>query len=684
MAAAARAPIRKLLVANRGEIARRVIRTARAMGIATVAVHSDPDAHAPHVAEADEAVRLPGAAASDTYLRVELIVAAALATGADAVHPGYGFLSEHAGFARACADAGLTFVGPPPDVIERMGSKVEAKRLMADAGVPVLPGHTVDPGTSDAALLEAARVVGYPLLVKASFGGGGRGMRTVTSEGELLVAVADAQREAVSAFGDGTVFLERLVVAPRHVEVQVFGDEHGTVVHLYERECSIQRRHQKVIEESPSPAVDAALRAELCGAAVTAAKAIGYVGAGTVEFVLEGDGRFWFLEVNTRLQVEHPVTEMVTGLDLVRVQLEVAAGAPLPAAVLDAPLDGHAIEARLYAEDVPAGFLPTTGTVHRFAVPTGAGIRVDAGVVDGTVVGTHYDAMLAKVVAWAPTRGEAAAKLAEALERAQLHGPVTNRPLLVRTLRHPEFLAGATDTGFLVRHDPAALGAPLADGAAHRVHALAAALALREVERAGSPVPVGIPHGWRNVGPAHQPVELGVAGDRLSVDGIPPGTRVVAVGPDLVELEVDGVRRRCTVHHVVPGSAIDGRGAVPMGSGVGGTWWVDSALGSSELVVVPRFAPPVRAVAVGSLLAPLPGAVVQVLVAVGDVVAAGQPVVTIEAMKMQHTVHAPHAGPVTAVHVAVGDQVEAAGVLLVVDELDGEVLDSEASNAVVR
>jgi propionyl-CoA carboxylase alpha chain len=652
-------PITKLLVANRGEIARRVMRTARSMGIATVAVFSDPDEHAPHVAEADEAVRLPGATAAETYLRADLVVAAALTTGADAVHPGYGFLSEHAGFARACANAGLVFVGPPVRAIELMGSKVEAKQRMAAAGVPVLPGHTVAADADAADLRAAAADVGYPLLVKASFGGGGRGMRTVTSDDELVAAVADAQREAAAAFGDGTVFLERLVVAPRHVEVQVFGDVHGTVVHLFERECSIQRRHQKIIEEAPSPAVDDALRAELCGAAVTAAQAIGYVGAGTVEFVLEDDGRFWFLEVNTRLQVEHPVTEMVTGLDLVRVQLEVAAGAPLPPAVVGARLHGHAVEARLYAEDVVAGFLPTTGTVHRLRIADAEGVRVDAGYVDGSTVGTHYDAMLAKVVAWAPTRPEAARRLAEALAQAQLHGPVTNRALLVRTLQHPEFLAGATDTGFLTRHDPAALGAPLADAEAHRVHAVAASIALRAVERDRSPVPTGIPHGWRNVGPAKQPVAFEVDGTRVEVDGLPAGMRLVGTGDDHVDLEVDGVRRRCAVHRVA------GRvGAV--------TWYVDSALGSSELHEVPRFALPVRAVAVGSLLAPLPGSVVQVLVAVGDVVVAGQPVVTIEAMKMQHTVHASHGGRVSAVHVAVGDQVDAAAILLVIGDGGGE------------
>ncbi|HEY3002099.1 MAG TPA: biotin carboxylase N-terminal domain-containing protein, partial [Kribbellaceae bacterium] len=388
--------MQKLLIANRGEIAARIMRTAHDLGIGTVAVFSDPDADAPYVALADESVRLPGAAPADTYLRGDKLIAAALATGADAVHPGYGFLSENAGFARACADAGLTFVGPPPEAIAAMGSKIEAKELMAAAGVPVLPGATITDGLDIAA---AGARVGYPLLVKAAFGGGGRGMRIVRNppglaDAVLADAVDAARREAASAFGDGTVFLERYLVDPRHVEVQILGDAHGNVVHLFERECSIQRRHQKIVEEAPSPAVDDALRAELGAAAVAAGKAIGYVGAGTVEFVLDRTGRFFFLEVNTRLQVEHPVTELVTGLDLVALQLRIAGGEPLPAEVLDARITGHAIEARLYAEDVPAGFLPATGLLHRFAVPPGPGIRVDSGVRDGSLVGPHYDPML--------------------------------------------------------------------------------------------------------------------------------------------------------------------------------------------------------------------------------------------------------------------------------------------------
>jgi propionyl-CoA carboxylase alpha chain len=452
-------PIRKLLIANRGEIASRIIRTARKMDIATLAVFSDPDAGLPFVREADEAVRLPGSAPAETYLRGDLVIAAALANGADAVHPGYGFLSENAAFARQCAAAGLTFVGPSPEAIDAMGNKIAAKELMARAGVPVLPGAVFDDtffsntgfsntGEPDpAALRRAAAEVGFPALVKAAFGGGGRGMRIVDSAEAVVEAVASARREAASAFGNGTVFLERYVQTPRHIEVQIVGDHAGTVVHLFERECSIQRRYQKIIEEAPSPAVDEELRTELCQAAVAAGRAIGYVGAGTVEFVLDASGRFYFLEVNTRLQVEHPVTELITGLDLVQVQLEVAAGKPLPPPVTGATMSGHAIEARLYAEDVAGGYLPTSGDVHTFEIEAAQGLRVDAGFASGTRVSTFYDSMLAKVIGFGPTRDDAQRVLAAALSRARLHGVVTNRDLLVGILREPDFQAGAIDTG---------------------------------------------------------------------------------------------------------------------------------------------------------------------------------------------------------------------------------------------
>jgi acetyl/propionyl-CoA carboxylase alpha subunit len=653
--------IQKLLVANRGEIAARVMRTAHALGISTVAVFSDPDADAPFVKAADEAVRLPGAAPADTYLRADLVVAAAKATGADAVHPGYGFLSENAQFARDCAAAGLTFVGPSPEAIASMGSKLEAKALMEKAGVPVLPGATVTDGTD---LGAVAAEIGFPVLVKAAFGGGGRGMRVVHTPAELADAVDGARREAASAFGDGTVFLERFVVDPRHVEVQILGDAHGNVAHLFERECSIQRRYQKIVEESPSPVVDEALRAELGEAAVAAGKAIAYSGAGTVEFVLDQDGKFFFLEVNTRLQVEHPVTELVTGLDLVELQLRMAEGEPLPESVTGAEISGHAIEVRLYAEDVPAGFLPATGTLHRFRIPNLPGIRVDSGVVDGSVVGTHYDPMLAKVIAHGRTRLDAARTLARALRQAELHGVTTNRDLLVGILREEEFLAGKTDTGYLTRHDPAELGATAGGGVRQ---AAAAALAAQAGNRASARVLGGLPSGWRNVGGAPQRTSY-TLGERtlevayrlnlhgrgldLRVDGEPIGGSValLSASPDAVELEIDGVRRTYAVHRTAGWSFVDGPD------------------GSAALAEVPRFADPNAVAHAGSLLAPMPGSVVRVLAEAGAAVTAGQALVVLEAMKMEHTVTAPVDGTVAEMNVGPGDQVDTGQVLAVVEE----------------
>ena len=655
-------PVTKLLIANRGEIARRVMRTARRLGIPTVAVYSDPDRDAPFVREADEAVRLPGATPAETYLDGAAIVAAATATSADAVHPGYGFLSENEGFARACAEADLVFVGPSPEAIGAMGSKLSAKELMGTAGVPVLPGASVtDP---DEARATADRL-GYPLLVKAAYGGGGRGMRVVRSSEEVAEAVASAGREAGAAFGDPTVFLERFVDDPRHIEVQIFGDTFGRVVHLFERECSIQRRYQKIIEEAPSPAVDPERRSALGSAAVTAARTLGYVGAGTVEFVMDQAGDFFFLEVNTRLQVEHPVTEEVTGLDLVALQLEVAGGAPLPEAVLAAGLSGHAIEARLYAEDVAAGFLPVSGTLSTVAIPAGPGVRVDSGVEDGSVVSTHYDAMLAKVVAWGETRAVAASRLADALAGARLHGLVTNRDLLVGVLRHPEFLAGHTDTGFLTRHDPAALGRRLPP-AGRRLHALAAAVAGQAERRRVAPVQPAVPSGWRNVGDGFQTTTFADAegtleiryrlGDRTAfeLDGQPvPGATVHRASPSEVVLSTDGVRRTVAVARA------------------GATWFLDSPLGSSTLTEAERFPLPEAAGSAGSLLAPMPGSVVRVLCAEGDIVEAGQVLVVLEAMKMEHAVRSPTAGTVVAVRVTASQQVETGAVLAVVDEGEG-------------
>jgi acyl-CoA carboxylase subunit alpha len=492
------ARVTKILVANRGEIARRVLRTVRAMGLAGVAVYSDADADAPHVREADEAVRLGPAPSRESYLAIDRVLAAAAATGADAVHPGYGFLAENADFAARVAAAGLTFIGPPVEAIRTMGSKIEAKRIMADAGVPVVPGVS-GRGRSDAELAAEGRALGFPLLVKASAGGGGKGMRIVRAAAELGDALAAARREAEGAFGDGTLLIERYFEAPRHIEVQIFADTYGAVVHCFERECSIQRRYQKVIEEAPSPAVDGALRAKLGAAAVAAARAIGYVGAGTVEFIVDRQGAFYFLEVNTRLQVEHPVTEAVTGLDLVRLQIVVAQGEPLPFAQEDLALDGHAIEARLYAEDPARDFLPATGRVLLWEPPRLPGVRYDAGVVAGSDVGVHYDPLLAKVIAHGASRAEATQRLVRALQGLGVAGVTTNRDFLIAVLTHPRFHAGETDTHFIERHLPAERRGVAGDARAERIHVIAAAIHEHECRRRqGGPLPASIPSGWRN------------------------------------------------------------------------------------------------------------------------------------------------------------------------------------------
>ncbi|KFZ78754.1 acetyl-CoA carboxylase subunit alpha [Amycolatopsis sp. MJM2582] len=647
--------IEKLLVANRGEIARRVFRTCRDAGIGTVAVFSDADADAPHTAEADVAVRLPGNAPADTYLRAELLIKAAVETGADAIHPGYGFLSENAAFARAVLDAGLTWVGPPPEAIESMGSKVESKRMMAEAGVPIL--SELDP----AEVTEAD----LPLLVKASAGGGGRGMRVVRTLGELAEAVEGASAEAASAFGDPTVFCERYLETGRHIEVQVLADTHGTVWAVGERECSIQRRHQKVVEEAPSPFVDEAMREALFDAARKAAQAIDYVGAGTVEFLAGPDGRFYFLEMNTRLQVEHPVTEATTGLDLVSLQLRIAEGEHLP---IDEPeTRGHAIEVRLYAEDPAAGWQPQSGTLHRFELPAaqrefevGPGVRLDSGFVSGQTVGVHYDPMLAKVIAYAPDRRSAARALAGALAGAEIHGVVTNRDLLVNVLRHEAFLAGETDTAFFDRHGLETLAAPLATVDTVRISALAAALAGAAANRSEARVQRRLPSGWRNVrsqgqrkrfrhGDDEIEIGYGLGRDGLRADGF-EGVELVSAESGDVILEISGVRRKFAVARY------------------GDTVYVDSPDGSVELGVVPRYTDPDAALAAGSLVAPMPGTVVRLAVEAGDTVKTGDPLLWLEAMKMEHRIAAPADGVVTELPVVVGQQVEVGTILAVVGD----------------
>ncbi|MFF5705855.1 biotin carboxylase N-terminal domain-containing protein [Streptomyces sp. NPDC012794] len=630
------APITSLLVANRGEIAVRIFRTARDLGLATVAVHSDPDADALHVRSADAAVRLPGAAPADTYLRGDLLIEAARTAGADAVHPGYGFLSENADFARQVLAAGLTWVGPPPAAIEAMASKTRAKDLVRAAGVPLL--DPVDPAAATAADL--------PLLLKAAAGGGGRGMRVVRDLDSLKEAMEAARAEARSAFGDDEVFAEPYVERGRHVEVQVLADGHGTVWALGTRDCSLQRRHQKVIEEAPAPGLPAALRERLATAAVAAARAVSYRGAGTVEFLVGADGRPYFLEMNTRLQVEHPVTEAVHGLDLVALQLRIAEGAALPATPPEPA--GHAVEARLYAEDPARDWRPQTGVLHTLDVP--GRVRVDSGFAAGDTVGIHYDPLLAKVVAHAPTRAEAVRILADALTRARIHGLTTNRELLVRSLRHPEFAAGRLDTGFYERH----LAALVQDAPDPTLACLAAALAeAAPAAGAGLAARLG---GWRNLRSQPQSRRYTVAGTVHEARYAPveqPGVRVLAATPEAVTLEVDGVRRVFHVKHNADDEV-----------------YVDSPFGSHTLVPVPRFPDPQDRAEPGSLLAPMPGTVVRIAegLAPGSTVTAGQPLLWLEAMKMEHRILAPASGTLTALHAVTGRQVEFGALLAVVQE----------------
>ena len=661
--------VSKLLVANRGEIARRIFATCRQMGIATVAVYSDPDRDAVFVKEADEGFNLGGAAPADSYLRIDAVIAAAIAAGANAIHPGYGFLSENASFAQAVNDAGLIWVGPSPEAIETMGAKLAAKQLMEEAGVPTLPSVDLT-GLSAAEMASAAAEIGFPVLVKASAGGGGKGMRIVETSDDLNEAVSGAQRESLSAFGDDTVFLERYLPAPRHVEIQVFADDHGNAVSLFERECSIQRRHQKIIEESPSPAIDETTRQRMGEAAVAAASAVDYRGAGTVEFLFS-DGDFYFLEMNTRLQVEHPVTELTTGLDLVRLQILVAQGEPLPTEALAPARSGHAIEARLYAEDVGAGFLPVTGTLSRVRFPEMEGIRIDSGVEDGSEVSVHYDPMLAKVVAWAPSRTEAAARLARALERAELHGSVTNRELLVGILRHPEFISGQTDTAFLLRHDPSKLGTPATSLLQQRRAAVAAAMAAQTERHREAAVLATIPSGWRNVASQYQVVRFANGDDEievgyrfsrsgvLSVEGFDTA-RLISADPELVGIELDGHLGWYRIHRVDD------------------VVYVDGPAGSMRLVEQPRFPSVDAEEQPGSLRAPMPGTVIRVDVAPGDTVEEGTILAVMEAMKMEHTLRSPHAGVVSEVDVAPGDLVVAEQVLVVVgpDDIPGTTADA--------
>ena len=663
--------ITRLLVANRAEIARRIFRSARDMGIATVAVYADGDADAPFVAEADEAIALDGRSSVETYLDIGKVLAAAARTGADAVHPGYGFLSENADFARAVTAAGLIWVGPSPEAIAAMGDKLSAKALMREAGVPTLQAVELGDGSD---LVAAAAEVGFPALVKAAAGGGGRGMRVVQSESELAGAVEGARREAEATFGDGTVFLERWLASSRHVEIQILGDLHGNLVHCFERECSIQRRHQKIIEEAPSPVVSEDLRARMGAAAVAAGQAIGYSSAGTVEFLVEQPAAgsaptdFRFLEVNTRLQVEHPVTEEITGLDLVREQLRIAQGEPLGFGQDDLAVSGHAIEARLYAEDPANDFLPQTGRIERWQPASGTNARFDSGIESGSDVGIEFDPMLAKVIVGAPNRREAALRLARVLETTRMQGVRTNRDFLVATLRSPEFLAGDTTTDFIERVAPEPVRRPSADEVV--AAGICAAMAAQHDRRQVARIHPTITSGWRNTVMPYERTDFETgAGDALRIeyriqrDGR-FDTRATSGDGEPSQHSV-GLRRRTGDGVEV---VIDGRRLRSTVTSRGDRWLVHGPEGDVELRELPRFPVAGLEAVAGGLTAPMPGKVITTHAAVGDRVESGQLLLVLEAMKMEHRVTAPAPGTVSEFRVAEGEQVGNGELLVVIDE----------------
>jgi len=644
-----------LLVANRGEIACRVIRSAHDMGIRCVAVYVAADADAPFVQQADEAVRL-----DTTYLDGDAILKTALATGAGAVHPGYGYLSENAAFAADVIAAGLAWVGPSPDAIEQMGDKITAKALAEKAQVPSLPS-TEDPA--------AAAEIGYPLLVKAAAGGGGKGMRIVESTSDLEEALAAARREAKSGFGDDRVFLERYLSRARHIEIQILGDTHGNLVHLGERECSIQRRHQKIIEESPSPRLDDGLREAMGDAALRLAREIGYRSAGTVEFLLDDEtGEFFFLEVNTRLQVEHPVSELVTGIDLVREQLRVADDEPLGYEQGDIRFDGAAVEARLYAEDPANEFLPATGTLAAFAPAPSPEVRWDTGVAEGSVIGTDFDPMLAKVIAHAPTRREAAGRLALALARTHLGGVVTNRDFLVATLRTPEFIAGDTTTDFIDRVQPTCALDPTNEQ--RTLLARVAALWVQGANRRNAHVLGLAPSGWRNARMPAQKLVLEHAGQSVTVlyrslrddrfrfeptdEAEAALARIHACCESRIDAEIDGHRVSARVTRT------------------GDRLIVQGPNGDLTFTEQPRFALPSAAQTAGGFVAQMPGKVLDLRVELGDRVNVGDTVIVLEAMKMEHPIRAGESGIVTDIRVSEGEQVEAGALLLVVEPAEDE------------
>ena len=653
----------RLLIANRGEIACRIMRTARALGLRTIAVCSDADVGALHVREADEAVRLGPGPVAESYLSIPALIAAARATGAEAVHPGYGFLSENADFARACEAAGLVFVGPPAKAIALMGNKAEAKRRMIEAGVPCVPGYQ-GADQSDAAFAQAADGIGYPVMIKAAAGGGGRGMRLVADSAALAAALSMARSEASSAFGSDELILEKAIVRPRHVEIQVFGDAHGNVIHIGERDCSVQRRHQKVLEESPCLVMTEALRAKMGAAAVEAARSIDYRGAGTVEFLLDVTGAFYFLEMNTRLQVEHPVTELVAGLDLVAMQIAVAQGEPLGVAQNDICLNGHAIEARLYAEDAEQGFLPATGHVHRWSPPQGEGVRVDAGVVEGQDISPFYDPMLAKIVCWGPTRDIARLRLMRALGDTLVLGPTTNRDFLISALSQDAFARGEATTAFIDECFPQGY----APTARSRSDALVLAIimlftrrreeALRATARMSSAL-----LGWSSGGRMHSHfrIELGDQTVECSV-AVEPQAYVVCAGErsaSVVWESGDSSFARVS---------LDGRRVDVCCHFAGDQFFLATehvSLAASDRS--DESGAGVTRSGGGEVAAPMHGKVVEIAVAIGDSVVEGQKIAVLEAMKMQHQLAAEASGTVKAIHVVAGKQVAANDVLVEID-----------------
>ncbi|MCX2981119.1 acetyl/propionyl/methylcrotonyl-CoA carboxylase subunit alpha [Halieaceae bacterium IMCC14734] len=642
----------KILVANRGEIAVRVMRTARELGYRTVAVYSEADSSALHVEFADEAVCIGPPAAAESYLRAEAILEAARRTGADAIHPGYGFLSENSDFARACVEAGICFIGPPADAIELMGSKRLSKLAMLAAEVPCIPGYQGEQ-QDDATLLKQAAAVGFPLMVKASAGGGGRGMRLVLEPSELAEQLKTARSEALNAFGSGELILERAVLEPHHIEIQVFADNHGNTVYLGERDCSIQRRHQKVVEEAPSPFVDAGLRERMGTAAVEAAQSCGYRGAGTVEFLVDGERNFYFLEMNTRLQVEHPVTEEITGQDLVAWQIRVAAGEVLPLRQEDIKLTGHAVEVRLYAEDPRQQFLPQTGDIKVWAFPQRSGLRVDHGIAAGQTVSPYYDPMLAKLVAHGESRDDACRKLASALQDTALLGVNSNKQFLENILRHPEFLAGNATTAFIEQHFSAD---PSMDEAAPAATTLAVAALLNSASHTGEV------QGWQNPAGAGYCYQLATATGHyeVSLQQLPSGYEAM-IGEQRIGLSLVSMSATSAVL-IIAGIMFSVRFYRE-----GNMLWLDDGSGHwqiEDLTQAPAAA--VAGAGSGEVKASMDGAIVAINVAVGDQVVAGQTLVVLDAMKMEHPLKSGVAGTVAALNCAVGDQVSARQLLAVV------------------